>query len=148
VTAKYPGANSRIIVETVAAQIEQQVVGVENMLCMSSQSNNDASSTLDVTFVLGTDVNMAQVLVQNRVATAEPTLPDVFLTIGVSVKKRSPDILLVVDLDIRGRAGDRLSSLRHALPEKLREHQSPGCTGPGGGVGESLLIRRARLQRA
>jgi len=57
----------------VAAPIEQQVVGVENMLYMSSQSNNDGSYTLDVTFALGTDVNMAQVLVQNRVAIAEPT---------------------------------------------------------------------------
>src|SRR5207302_7398324 len=68
------------------------------MLYMSSQSNNDGSYTLDVTFELGTDVNMAQVLVQNRVAIAEPTLPDVTRAIGVTVKKRSPDILLGVSL--------------------------------------------------
>src|SRR5689334_8928746 len=68
------------------------------MLYMSSVSGNDGSYTLDVTFALGTDVNMAQVLVQNRVAIAEPTLPDVVRTIGVSVKKRSPDLLLVFDL--------------------------------------------------
>ena len=65
---------------------------------MSSQSNNDGSYTLDVTFELGTDLNMAQVLVQNRVAIAEPTLPDVVRAIGVTVKKRSPDILLAISL--------------------------------------------------
>src|SRR5882762_7327661 len=98
VTANYPGANAQVVADTVAAPIEQQVVGVENMLYMTSQSNNDGSYTLDVTFALGTDVNMAQVLVQNRVAIAEPTLPDVVKAVGVTVKKRSPDILLVVNL--------------------------------------------------
>src|ERR687883_109608 len=98
VTANYPGANARVVADTVAAPIEQQVNGVEHMLYMSSQSNNDGSYTLDVTFTLGTDVNMAQVLVQNRVAIAEPTLPDVVKAIGVTTKKRSPDILLVANL--------------------------------------------------
>src|SRR6202163_3259309 len=98
VTANYPGANARVVADTVAAPIEQQVVGVEGMLYMSSNSNNDGSYTLDVTFALGTDVNMAQVLVQNRVAIAQPTLPDVVKAIGVTVKKRSPDILLAISL--------------------------------------------------
>src|SRR5437867_8545036 len=98
VTASYPGANARVVADTVAAPIEQQVVGVEGMLYMSSQSGNDGSYTLDVTFALGADVNMAQVLVQNRVAIAEPTLPDVVKAIGVTTKKRSPDILLVANL--------------------------------------------------
>ena len=98
VTASYPGANARIIADTVAAPIEQQVVGVEKMLYMSSQSNNDGSYTLDVTFAVGTDANMAQVLVQNRVAIAQPALPDVVKAIGVTVRKRSPDILLIVNL--------------------------------------------------
>src|SRR6516225_6152623 len=98
VTANYPGANAQVVADTVAAPIEQQVVGVEGMLYMSSQSGNDGSYTLDVTFALGTDVNMAQVLVQNRVAIAEPTLPDVVKAIGVTTKKRSPDILLVANL--------------------------------------------------
>src|ERR1700721_3574072 len=75
VTASYPGANAQVVADTVAAPIEQQVVGVENMLYMSSQSNNDGSYTLDVTFALGTDVNMAQVLGQNRAATPDPPLP-------------------------------------------------------------------------
>src|SRR5271168_2685949 len=98
VTASYPGANAQVVADTVAAPIEQQVVGVEGMMYMSSQSNNDGTYTLDVTFELGTNVNMAQVLVQNRVAIAEPTLPDVVQTIGVAVKKRSPDVLLGISL--------------------------------------------------
>src|SRR5437870_3430525 len=98
VTANHPGANAQVVADTVAAPIEQQVNGVERMLYMSSQSSNDGSYTLDVTFELGTDVNMAQVLTQNRVAIAQPVLPDVVKAIGVTVKKRSPDILLVVNL--------------------------------------------------
>ncbi len=98
VTAIYPGANAQVVADTVAAPIEQQVVGVEGMLYMSSQSNNDGSYTLDVTFELGTDANMAQVLVQNRVAIAEPTVPDVVRVIGVTTKKRSPDILLGINV--------------------------------------------------
>src|SRR5580693_6878136 len=98
VTANYPGANAQVVADTVAAPTEQQVVGVEKMLYMSSASNNDGSYALDVTFELGTDANMAQVLVQNRVAIAEPTLPDVVRAIGVTVKKKSPDILLGVSL--------------------------------------------------
>jgi len=98
VTATYPGASARVVADTAAAPIEQQVNGVENMLYMSSQSSNDGSYTLDVTFAIGTDINMAQVLVQNRVAIAQPTLPDTVRAIGVTVKKRSPDILLVVNL--------------------------------------------------
>ena len=98
VTAFYPGANAQVVADTVAAPIEQQVNGVEGMLYMSSQSSNDGSYTLDVTFQLGADLNISQVLVQNRVAIAYPTLPDQVKAIGVTVKKRSPDILLVVNL--------------------------------------------------
>src|SRR5215475_12527141 len=98
VTANYPGANAQVVTDTVAAPIEQQVVGVEGILHMSSQSNNDGSYSLDVTFDLGTDVNMAQVLVQNRVAIAEPSLPEVVLVIGVTTKRQFPDIPLGITL--------------------------------------------------
>src|SRR4051795_7560450 len=98
VTAFYPGANAQVVADTVAAPVEQQVNGVENMLYMSSQSSNDGSYTLDVTFEVGTDINMAQVLVQNRVAIAEPSLPSVVRAIGVTTKKRSADILLCISL--------------------------------------------------
>jgi multidrug efflux pump len=98
VTATYPGANAIVVADTVAAPIEQQVNGVESMLYMTSYSSNNGSYTLDITFEVGTDVNMAQVLVQNRVAIAAPSLPAVVQSIGISTKKRSPDILLVVNL--------------------------------------------------
>jgi hydrophobe/amphiphile efflux-1 (HAE1) family protein len=98
VTATYPGADAKVVAETVAATIEQQVNGVEKMLYMSSQSSNDGSYTLTVTFELGTNVDIAQVLVQNRVAVATPQLPDAVKQIGVTVKKKSPSILLAVNL--------------------------------------------------
>src|SRR5919205_722190 len=82
----------------ITAPIEQQVVGVENMLYMSSQCTNDGTYTLTITFRLGVDLNMAQVLVQNRVSLSEPILPDLVKRRGVLVKKKSPSVLMIVNL--------------------------------------------------
>jgi multidrug efflux pump len=98
VAATYPGANAQVVAETVAAPIEQQVNGVEDMLYMSSQCTNDGVYTLTVTFKLGVDLNMAQVLVQNRVQLATPLLPAVVQRYGITVKKRSPNSLLDINL--------------------------------------------------
>jgi multidrug efflux pump len=108
VTASYPGANAVVVADTVAAPIEQQVNGVEKMLYMSSQSTNDGAYTLTVTFEIGTDVNIAQVLVQNRVALALPQLPPQVQLEGVNTKKTSPDILLVINLISQDRRYDSL----------------------------------------
>jgi multidrug efflux pump len=94
VTCNYPGASAREVADAVAAPIEQQVNGVERMMYMSSQCANDGSYNLTVTFQQGVDLNMAQVLVQNRVNLAVPQLPEVIKQTGVTTRKRSPDILL------------------------------------------------------
>jgi len=98
VSAYYPGANAQVVADTVAAPIEQQVNGVENMMYMSSQCTNDGTYTLTVTFRHGVDLNMAQVLVQNRESLAEPILPDLVKRRGVAVKKKSPSILMIINV--------------------------------------------------
>jgi multidrug efflux pump subunit AcrB len=98
VSASYPGANAQVVADTVAAPIEQQVNGVEGMMYMSSQCTNDGTYTLTVTFKPGSDLNISQVLVQNRESLAEPILPDLVKRRGISVKKKSPNVLMIVNL--------------------------------------------------
>ncbi|HBH41665.1 MAG TPA: hydrophobe/amphiphile efflux-1 family RND transporter, partial [Rhizobiales bacterium] len=98
VTASYPGASAEIVAKTVATPLEQEVNGVDNMLYMTSQSTSDGSMSLAVTFKLGTNLDTAQVLVQNRVSTALPRLPDEVRSIGVTVTKQSPDLMMVIHL--------------------------------------------------
>jgi multidrug efflux pump len=98
ISAVYPGANAQVVADTVAAPIEQQVNGVERMLYMSSQCTNDGTYTCTVTFKHGVDLNMAQVLVQNRVSLAQPILPSLVQRRGVVVKKKSPSVLMIVNL--------------------------------------------------
>jgi multidrug efflux pump len=98
VRAQYPGANPRVIAETVATPIEEAINGVEGMLYMSSQATTDGLMTLTVTFKIGTDPDKAQQLVQNRVSQAEPRLPEEVRRLGVTTVKRSPDLTLVVHL--------------------------------------------------
>jgi hydrophobe/amphiphile efflux-1 (HAE1) family protein len=96
VTAQYPGASAQTISDTVAAPIEQQINGVEDMLYLYSQATSNGQLTITATFRLGTDLDKAQVLVQNRVAIAQPQLPDEVQRNGVVTRKNSPDILMVV----------------------------------------------------
>ena len=98
ITTSYAGANAQVVAETVATPIEQEVNGVEDMLYMSSQSTNSGSMALTIAFKPGTNLDKAQVLVQNRVSLAEPRLPEDVRRQGISVKKRSPDLSVVVNL--------------------------------------------------
>jgi multidrug efflux pump len=97
VSINYPGASAPIVADTVAAPIEQQVNGVQGMLYMSSQMGNDGSYTLTVTFDLDTDLNTALVMVQNRVTLAMPQLPTAAQNQGITIRKKTPDILMIVN---------------------------------------------------
>ncbi len=97
ISISYPGASAPVVADTVAAPIEQQVNGIEGMLYMASQMGNDGSYSLTVTFDIGTDVNTALVMVQNRVALAMPQLPTSVQNQGITIRKKTPDILMIVN---------------------------------------------------
>jgi multidrug efflux pump len=123
VSTVYPGANAQVVADTVAAPIEQQVNGVEGMLYMSSQSTNDGAYSLTVTFASGTDLNLAQVLVQNRVSLAQPILPELVQRRGVTVKKKSPTTLMIVNLFSPDNSRDNLYLSNYATIQ-LRDELS------------------------
>src|ERR1700739_278874 len=98
ITTSYPGASAETIARTVATPLEQQINGVENMLYMNSQSTGDGNLTITVTFRIGTDLNISQMLTQNRVQDALPRLPEAVHRLGVRVRKATPTILPAVHL--------------------------------------------------
>ncbi len=129
VRANYPGATPNVIAETVAAPLEQEINGVENMIYLSSQATSDGGLAITVTFALGTDLDEAQVLVQNRVAIAEPRLPEEVRRIGVTVIKSTPDLLMVVQMFSPDETFDELYVSNYAIlqvREKLRRIDGVG----------------------
>ena len=108
VSASYPGASAQVVSDTVAAPLEEKINGVENMLYINSQATGDGNLRMTVTFALGTNLDTAQVLVQNRVAIATARLPDDVKRIGVTVAKNSPDMLMVVHLNSPDGSRDQL----------------------------------------
>ncbi|MEM7600042.1 MAG: efflux RND transporter permease subunit, partial [Verrucomicrobiota bacterium] len=143
VRGAYPGATPDTIAKTLAAPIEQEVNGVEGMLYMNSQSTADGAYELTVTFELGTDLDNAQVLVQNRVAIAEPRLPEAVRRIGVTVQKSSPDLLMVVQMYSPDETFDLLYVSNYALlqvRERLRRIEGVGDVRLFGGREYSMRV--------
>ena len=129
VTAHYPGANAETVAETVATPLEEAINGVDNMIYMSSSSSDNGTMMLTVTFKVGTDIDMATVLVQNRVSQAEPLLPEEVIREGVTTRKRSTNIAMMVSFyAIDGRYDDIYMSnyvtLKSGRPGRVRGRQN------------------------
>ena len=147
VRATYPGADADTVAKTVATPIEQEVNGVEGMLYMSSYSTSTGSMQLTITFKLGTDLDQAQVLVQNRVSIAEPRLPEEVRRLGVVTAKSSPDLMMVVHMLSPDESYDQLYISNYAL---LRVHDPNAIDAvrftasmPFAGAGPMLRRRRS-----
>lgn len=119
VSIKYPGASPEILMNTVIAPLEQEINGVENMMYMSSQCNADGSATINVTFELGTNIDIAQVQVQNRVSMATSRLPEEVRSIGVVVKKKSPDMLVAINLYSPDNTRDKVYMTNYAITQMI-----------------------------
>src|SRR4051812_35196243 len=117
VSGQYPGASSEVVASTVVAPIEEQINGVENMLYVSSNSSGDGRFSIQVTFDIGTNLDIAQVQVQNRVSIAQPRLPADVRNIGVTVTKSSPDLMMVVHLVSPDKSRDPLFVSNYATLE-------------------------------
>ncbi len=142
VNASYPGANPKVVAETVAAPLEQAIVGVEDMLFMSSTATMDGSLAITITFRIGSDVDRAQVQVQNRVAQALPRLPEEVRDLGVTTIKSSPNLTMVVHLTSpEGRYGP-------AVPPQLRCTERSRRTGAAArhGTGAGVRWRRYSMR--
>jgi len=117
VTGQFPGASADVVADTVVAPLEQQINGVENMIYMTSNSTGDGRFQIDVTLELGTNLDIAQVQVQNRVAIAQPRIPADVRNIGVTTAKSSPDLMMVVHLYSPDKSRDPLFISNYATVE-------------------------------
>jgi hydrophobe/amphiphile efflux-1 (HAE1) family protein len=143
VTGQYPGASADVVASTVVAPIEQQINGVENMLYMSSNSTGDGRFAIAVTFDIGTNLDIAQVQVQNRVAIAQPRLPADVRNIGVTVTKASPDLMMVVHLVSPDKSRDSLFISNYAtieITDSLTRVDGVGSISVFGGRDYSMRI--------
>ena len=142
VRAQYPGANPRVISETVATPLEEQINGVENMLYFDSQASADGSLTMTVTFKIGTNPEVAETAVQNRINRALPRVPDIVRQIGVTTEKSSPNLTMVVHLVSPDNSRDALY-LRNYAQLNVRDEllRIPG-------MGSVHTVRRRRLRDA
>src|SRR5437667_10330925 len=143
VTASYPGASAEVVSDTVSTPLEQEINGVENMLYMNSQATADGNLQLTITFALGTDLDISQVLVQNRVSIAEPKLPEEVRRPGITVQKNSPDMLMVIHLSSPDGSRDQLYISNYAtlqVKDVLTRLDGVGAVRIFGACGYALRI--------